>query len=453
VKLFKFFFLLLLIPITGNTIVHKHSLDNGLKIFVKEDDRAPIVVSQVWYRAGSLDEVNGKTGVAHLLEHMMFKGTKTTKPGEFSKIIAAAGGRENAFTGADYTCYFQQLEKSQLPISLKMEADRMQNLVVSEEEFAKEIKVVMEERLWRTDDNPKAQANELFNTIMFHAHPYGKPIVGWMNDLENMTHKDAAEWYENWYGPNNAILVVAGDVKASEVFKMAEKYFGKIPSIVLPERKPQQEPIQNGTRTSILKAPSKLSYVQMGYRAPTLDKNSQVTSKDQFALEVLVGILSQSSSARLTQNLVRDSRVALNVGAGYSMVNRGNESSFELYATPSETTSSSELIAALKDELNKIKLDGVTDEELKRVKTIVIAEDIYQKDSVFNAAMQIGQLETQGYSHEILEDYIKNIKKVTSKDIQSAAIKYFTDDTLTVVTIDPQPLNKSKPKKGKPHVH
>ena len=268
-----------------------------------------------------------------------------------------------------------------------------------------------------------------------------------------MTHKDAEEWYKNWYGPNNAILVVAGDVKASEVFKMAEKYFGKIPPIVLPERKPQLEPIQNGTRTSILKAPSKLSYVQMGYRAPTLDKNSQITSKDQFALEVLVGILSQSSSARLTQNLVRDSSLALNVGAGYSMVNRGNESSFELYATPSETTSSSDLIVALKDELNKIKRDGVTDEELKRVKTIVIADDVYQKDSVFNAAMQIGQLETQGYSHEILDDYIKNIKKVTSKDIQNAAIKYFTDDTLTVVTIDPQPLDTSKPKKGKPHVH
>jgi zinc protease len=234
---------------------------------------------------------------------------------------------------------------------------------------------------------------------------------------------------------------------------MAEKYFGQIPPIVLPERKPQQEPKQNGTRTSILKAPSKLSYVQMGYRAPTLDKNSQETSKDQFALEVLVGILSQSSSARLTQNLVRDSRIALNVGAGYSMVNRGNESSFELYATPSQTTSTSELIAALKEELNKIKRDGVTEEELKRVKTIVIADDVYQKDSVFNAAMQIGQLETQGYSYEILDDYIKNIKKVTSSDIQNAAIKYFTDDTLTVVTIDPQPLDTSKPKKGKPHVH
>ena len=452
-KLFNFLVLLLILPIHVNATVHKHSLDNGLKIFVKEDNRAPIVVSQVWYRAGSLDEVNGKTGVAHVLEHMMFKGTKTTKPGEFSEIIAAAGGRENAFTGADYTCYFQQLEKSQLPISMKMEADRMQNLVVSEEEFLKEIKVVMEERLWRTDDNPEAQANELFNTLMFHAHPYGKPIVGWMNDLENMTYKDAEEWYKKWYGPNNAILVVAGDVKAQEVFKMAEKYFGDIPAITLPERKPQQEPKQNGIRTSVLKAPSKLAYVQMGYRAPTLDKDESVDSKDQFALEVLVGILSESSSARLTQNVVRDSGLAVDVGAGYSMVNRGNESSFELYATPSESVSTNELITALKDELKKIKDNGVSDEELNRIKTVVIANDVYQRDSVFYAAMQIGQLETMGYSHEILDQYVNGIKKVTSKDLQAVVGKYFTDDTLTVVTIDPQPIDLNKPKKGRPHVH
>lgn len=453
VKLFKILVFLLFIPMGANSTVHKHALDNGLKIFVKEDNRAPIVVSQVWYRAGSLDEVNGKTGVAHVLEHMMFKGTKTTKPGEFSEIIAAAGGRENAFTGADYTCYFQQLEKSKLPISMKMEADRMQNLVISEEEFLKEIKVVMEERLWRTEDNPEAQANELFNSIMFHAHPYGKPIVGWMNDLENMTYKDAEEWYKNWYGPNNAILVVAGDVKAEEVFKMAEKYFGKIPPISIPERKPQQEPEQNGPRISILKAPSKLSYVQMGYRAPTLDKNEAVDGKDQFALEVLVGILSESSSARLTQNIVRDSRLAVDVGAGYSMVNRGNESSFELYATPSESVTTDQLINALKSEIDKIKKDGVSDDELNRIKTVVIANDVYQRDSVFYAAMQIGQLETMGYSHEILEDYINNIKEVTSKDLQAVAKKYFTDDTLTVVTIDPQPIDMNKPKKGKPHVH
>ena len=447
------FLLFLLMPMVVSATVHKHKLENGLKIFVKEDGRAPIVVSQVWYRAGSLDEVNGKTGVAHVLEHMMFKGTKTTRPGEFSEIIAAAGGRENAFTGADYTCYFQQLEKSQLPISLKMEADRMQNLLISEEEFLKEIKVVMEERLWRTEDNPEARANELFNSMMFHAHPYGKPIVGWMNDLENMTYKDAEEWYKNWYGPNNAILVVAGDVKASEVFKLADKFFGNIPPIKLPERKPQQEPEQSGPRTSALKAPSKLSYVQMGYRAPTLDKNLEVKGTEQFALEVLVGILSESSSARLTQNIVRDSRLAIDAGAGYSMVNRGNESSFELYATPSESVSTNDLILALKTELNKIKENGVSDDELNRIKTIIIANDVYQRDSVFYAAMQIGQLETMGYKHEILDGYIKNIKKVTSKDLQNVAKKYFTDNALTVVTIDPQPLDLNKSKKGTPHVH
>ena len=271
--------------------------------------------------------------------------------------------------------------------------------------------------------------------------------------IENMTFKDAEEWYKKWYGPNNAILVVAGDVKAQEVFKMAEKYFGDIPSITLPERKPQQEPKQNGIRTSVLKAPSKLAYVQMGYRAPTLDKDESVDSKDQFALEVLVGILSESSSARLTQNVVRDSGLAVDVGAGYSMVNRGNESSFELYATPSESVSTDQLITALKDELKKIKDNGVSNEELNRIKTVVIANDVYQRDSVFYAAMQIGQLETMGYSHEILDQYVNGIKKVTSKDLQAVVGKYFIDDTLTVVTIDPQPVDLNKPKKGRPHVH
>ena len=211
---YKFFILLFLFPISVFSQIHQKTLDNGMKIFVKEDDRAPVVVSQVWYKAGSIDEVNGKTGIAHAFEHMMFKGTKTTKPGEFSEIIAAAGGRENAFTGADYTCYFQRLEKSKLPISLKMEADRMQNLVVLEEEFKKEIQVVMEERRWRTDDKPTARANELMQSLAFISHPYGRPIVGWMDDLENMSYKDAEEWYQDWYAPNNAILVVAGDVSA-----------------------------------------------------------------------------------------------------------------------------------------------------------------------------------------------------------------------------------------------
>ena len=454
-NLLKIVFLFCLIPIfaQADIAVKEITLKNGMRILVKEDHRAPVVVSMVWYRAGSLDEVNGKTGVAHVLEHMMFKGTKTTKPGEYSEIVAAAGGRENAFTGADYTAYFQRLEKSKLPISMKMEADRMQNLVITEEEFNKEIKVVMEERRWRTDDKPKAQVNELFNSLIFRAHPYGRPIVGWMNDLENMTYKDAIEWYRMWYSPSNAILVVGGDVDTKKVFAQAKKYFEKIPAYQIAERKPQFEPKQDGSRRAILKAPSKLPYIQMGYPAPTLGKGGIKNNKEAFALEVLVGILSGTSSSRLNQNLVRKTSRAISVGAGYSMLSRGGQSTFEMYATPSEKVSVVDLEKYLKLELKNIVNNGVTDIELNRVITSVIAGEVYQKDSIFGAVMQIGQLETMGYSHKIVDDYIRNIKKVTSKDVQEVIKKYFHDDTLTIVTLDPQPLDKNKIPKGRPHAH
>jgi len=455
VNFLKIVFIFCFIPILAQADVEvkEITLKNGMRILVKEDHRAPVVVSMVWYRAGSLDEVNGKTGVAHVLEHMMFKGTKTTKPGEYSEIVAAAGGRENAFTGADYTAYFQRLEKSKLPISMKMEADRMQNLVITEEEFSKEIKVVMEERRWRTDDKPKAQVNELFNSLIFRAHPYGKPIVGWMNDLENMTYKDAIEWYKMWYSPSNAILVVGGDVDTKKVFAQAKKYFGKIPAYQIAERKPQFEPKQDGSRRAIVKAPGKLPYIQMGYPAPTLGKDGIKNNKEAFALEVLVGILSGTSSSRLNQNLVRRTSKAISVGAGYNMLSRGGQSTFEMYATPSEKVSVVDLEKYLKIELNNIVNNGVTDTELNRVITSVIAGEVYQKDSVFGAVMQVGQLETMGYSHKIVDDYIPNIKKVTSRDIQEVIKKYFHDDALTVVTLDPQPLDKNKKPEGRPHAH
>ena len=449
----KIVFLFCLMPIFAQADigVKEITLKNGMRVLVKEDHRSPVAVSMVWYRAGSLDEVNGKTGVAHVLEHMMFKGTKTTKPGEYSEIVAAAGGRENAFTGADYTAYFQRLEKSKLPISMKMEADRMQNLVITEEEFKKEINVVMEERRWRTDDKPKAQVNELFNSLIFRAHPYGRPIVGWMNDLENMTYEDAIEWYKMWYSPSNAILVVAGDVDTKEVFAKARKYFGKIPAYQIAKRKPQFEPKQNGSRRAILKAPGKLPYIQMGYPAPTLGKDGIKNKKEVFALEVLVGILSGTSSSRLNQNLVRKTSRAIDVGAGYSMLSRGGQSTFEMYATPSEKVSVVDLEKYLKLELKNIIDNGVTDIELNRVITSVVAGEVYQKDSVFGAVMQIGQLETMGYSHKIADVYIDNIKKVTSKDIQGVIKKYFHDDALTIVTLDPQPLDKNKIPKGRPY--
>ena len=446
---------LLLFPSLLLAQTSEFKLSNGLKIIVREDHRSPVVVSQVWYRAGSLDEVNGKTGVAHVLEHMMFKGTKKIRAGEFSRLIAKAGGKENAFTGADYTCYFQQLEKSNLELSFKLEADRMQNLNLSKDEFDKEIKVVMEERRWRTEDKPTSQVKEQFESTVFKSHPYSRPVVGWMNDLENMTVEDAREWYKNWYTPNNATLVVVGDIYAKDVLNLAKKYFEKIPARKIPERKPQVEPKQNGERRSYIKAPSELSYLLMGYPVPTLnDRNgSDSNSWEPYALEVLSNILAGNSSSRLNQNIVRNQHLAVSVSAGYDSTARGRISVFELEGTPNDFKKINDLENALLQEIEKIKKDGVTQEELDRVKATVIASDVYQKDSMFGMAMEIGQLETMDYSFHLSDGYIEKINGVTSEQIKNVATKYLTRDNLSVVILDPQPMTQNLGPKGRPHVH
>ena len=449
----SFLILLLIMPLTAfaNAAIQEFKLDNGLKLIVQEDHRSPVVVSQVWYRAGSLDEVNGKTGVAHVLEHMMFKGTKQVKAGQFSRLIAAAGGKENAFTSTDYTCYFQQLEKSHLPLSFKLEADRMANLQLTDEEFAKEIKVVMEERRWRTDDKPQSKVNEAFQAVLYQAHPYSRPVIGFMNDLENMTGDDAREWYNNWYAPNNAILVVVGDVKAGEVYKLVKQYFGKLKPKVLPVRKPQVEPEQIGERRVVVKAPAKLPYLLMGYHVPALTNPD--TDWEPYALEVLAGVLSGNPAARLNQRLVRESKLAIDASAGYDLMARGRQSVFALDATPSEGKTVAELEAALIQQIENIKESGVTAEELDRVKAGVIAADVYKRDSMFYQGMQIGTIETIGFPWKILEDYPNKLRAVTPEQVQAVAKKYLLKDNLTVATLDPQPIDPNAKPQGKPHVH
>lgn len=445
--------LLLVMPLTAfaNAAIQEFKLDNGLKLIVQEDHRSPVVVSQVWYRAGSLDEVNGKTGVAHVLEHMMFKGTKEVPAGQFSRMIAAAGGKENAFTSTDYTCYFQQLEKSHLPLAFKLEADRMVNLQLTDEEFAKEIKVVMEERRWRTDDKPQSKVNEAFQGALYRAHPYARPVIGFMNDLENMTAEDAREWYRNWYAPNNATLVVVGDVKAEEVYKLAKQHFGKLKPKVLPVRKPQVEPEQLGERRVVVKAPAKLPYLLMGYHVPPLV--TPQTDWEPYALEVLAGVLSGNPAARLNQRLVRESQLAIDASAGYDLMARGRQSLFALDATPSEGKTVAQLEAALLQQIEDIKTSGVTAEELDRVKAGVIAADVYKRDSMFYQGMQIGTIETIGFSWKLLEDYPNRLRAVTPEQVQAVARKYLLKDNLTIATLDPQPIDPNAKPQGKPHVH
>lgn len=452
-RIFTALFLLGLFgPVWAAGRVETHTLANGLRIFVKEDHRAPVVVSQVWYRAGSMDEHNGATGVAHVLEHMMFKGTRQVPAGEFSRLIAAAGGRENAFTSRDYTAYFQTLQKDRLALAFRLEADRMANLVLSEQEFAKEIEVVRNERRWRTEDKPQSLVYEALMATAFQASPYRWPVIGWMNDLDNMTVADARAWYRRWYAPNNAALVVVGDVKAREVFQLAQRYFGPIRARPLPGRKPQLEPEQTGPRRVTVKAPAKLPYLIMAWHAPVLKDPEQ--DWEPYALEMLAGVLDANAAARFPTRLVRESRVAVEAGASYDSVQRG-PGLFLVDGTPSEGRTVQDLEAAIRAELARIQEEGVGEDELSRIRAQLIAAQVYQRDSMFYQAMQIGEVVTVGFDPSLVERRIEKLKAVTAEQVQAVARKYLLDDHLTVATLDPQPLTARKPAtppKGLRHV-
>jgi len=417
------------------------TLPNGLRVIVKEDHRAPVMVSQVWYRAGAIDEFNGTTGVAHVLEHMMFKGTKTVPAGEFSKRIAAAGGRENAFTSRDHTAYFQQMHKDKLELSMQLEADRMANLVIDDPTFAKEIQVVMEERRMRTDDNPQAVLYERLMAAAYQAHPYQRPIIGWMNDLEQMSSQDARDWYARWYAPNNATLVVAGDVNADTVIALAKKYFGPLAPHALPMRKPQVEPKQVGIKRLNVKAPAKVPYLVMAYHAPALRDWQQ--DWVPYALQILGGVLSGNDSARLQKSLVKEQQIAVNADAGYDAVARG-PSMFMIDATPSQGKTVAQLEKALRVEIERIKNKGVSETELNRVKSQIIAADVFQRDALFYQAMQLGEYVTAGLPPEALDGRVAKLRAVTPAQVQEVARTYLVDDALTVAVLDPQPL-EAKP--------
>ncbi len=425
--------------------VFEQTLANGLKVIVKEDRRAPVVVQQIWYHAGSMDEQTGITGVAHVLEHMMFKGTKDVPVGEFSRRIAAAGGRENAFTSYDYTAYFQQLDRSRLELAMKLEADRMHNLDLSAQEFAKELRVVMEERRWRTDDDAHALLDERMMATAYQEHPYRNPIVGWMNDLNNMTVDDARRWYRSWYAPNNATLVIAGDVDARKVFALARKYYGPIRAVKQPERKHYEEPPQLGIKRIVVKAPAELPYLVMAWHAPTLRDVRQ--DWQPYALSVLAGVLDGNDSARLNKALVREQQVATSVGASYANTSRG-PTMFTLEGTPVRGQSVESLEAALRAQLRKVVQEGVSEEELKRVRAQVTAAEVYKLDSLFYQAMQIGQIESIGLSYRDLPVMLERLQAVTAEQVQAVARDILRDDQLTVAVLDPQPLAADKPQHG-----
>jgi len=413
------------------------TLGNGLKVIVKEDHRAPVVVQQVWYHVGSMDEWTGMTGISHALEHMMFKGTRRVPAGQFSKRIAAAGGRENAFTSYDYTAYFQMLHKSKLPLAMKLESDRMHNLVVPKKEFDKEIQVVMEERRWRTDDSPHSLLSEQLMATMFEQHPYHHPVIGWMSDLKRLNADEVRAWYRRWYRPNNAVLVVAGDVDAKKVFRLAQRYYGRIPRRPVPETPNYIEPPQHGIKRIVVKAPAELPYMIMAYHAPAVHHPQKQWKP--YALEVLAGVLDGNGAARLNKSLVREQQLASDVGADYDPLSRGPDV-FMLEGTPSEGKTVADLEAGLRAQIDKVAKSGVSEDELKRVKAQITASQVYKRDSVFYQAMEIGQMESLGLSYKDIPLTLKKLQAVTAQQVQDVAKEFFKDDNLTVAVLDPQPL-------------
>lgn len=422
----------------ADTKVFERVLGNGLKVLVKEDHRSPIVISQVWYKVGSSYEPNGITGISHMLEHMMFKGTDKHPQGEFSKIIADNGGDQNAFTGQDYTAYFQTMAADKLAVSFELEADRMRHLHLLADELKKELEVVTEERRMRTDDNPQAKMAEHFNAMVYASSPYKHPIIGWPSDIAAYTIDDLQAWYQRWYAPNNATLVVVGDVQPEQVFNLAQQYFGELKPSDIKPLKPQTEIEQLGPRTMTVKVPAKLPSVVLGYKTPSLKTAEQ--DWEAYALEVLAGVLDGGNSARLSKDLIRGKQLAVSAGAGYSLTSRLS-SLFELEATPAQGKTVQELESALKAEVAKLQQTLISPEELQRVKAQVLAGAVYERDSGFYQAMQLGMLETIGLGWQEADKYVDKINQINAEQVQAVARKYLQEDRLNVAYLQPLPLD------------
>ena len=446
-RIFKLLAALLLAPAfavgadEAPTDIHEYRLDNGMKVLVRTDRRAPVVVSQVWYRVGSVDEHRGVTGVSHALEHMMFKGTENYGPGEMSDIIARHGGSENAFTSHDYTAYFQQIAVEHLDLMLRLEADRMTNLTLPAEEFEREIRVVQEERRQRVEDQPRSLTWERLRAAALPSSPQRSPIIGWRADLESMTLSDLASWYSKWYSPNNAALVVVGDVEPERVRKLAAKHFGDRESVDLPRRPAPAEIEPRGETRLRVHAPAKLPYLAMGWRVPAL--GSLDRPDDIYALDVLAGVLDGGRSARIERNIVRGQQVASGAGASYSPLSRMPETLFSVGGTPASDHDIGELEAALRKEIERLDDGPIDAEELERVKTNVRAEDVFQRDSMFYQAMRMGRLEMVGVDQGAYDAYQKGIQQVTAEDVHRVAREYLTDRRLIVAELVPEGVDGS----------
>ena len=415
---------------------HEYRLDNGLKIIVKEDHRAPVVMTQIWYKVGSTDEPVDKGGISHVLEHMMFKGTTNVSSDDYERLIAKFGGTNNAFTSYDYTGYYELFPANRLPLALELEADRMTNLRFDEKAFSKEHQVVMEERRQRTDDNPLAKAYESFRLLALPDSPKGESVIGPMSELESINLAELKNWYKTWYTPNNATLVIVGDVEPTEVLTQAKRYFGELKPSELPQRPAVLQKGFRGYQKVDSEQAVKVPVLLMGYNVPSLLTVGPANEKQAYALSLAQDVLDGGLSARLESRLIREQGLLTSVGTSYDLLDRG-DGLFLIQATPREGVSLEQAQQAIITEINKLMIDPIAADEISRAKTNTVTGLVYAQDSMQGQAQMIGSLQTIGLDDRLLASLPSKLDNISVADIQAASKKYLIKDNLTVMHVIP----------------
>jgi zinc protease len=416
--------------------VYEKVLPNGLKIILLENTRAPVITFQIWYRVGSRNEAYGKTGISHLLEHMMFKGTEAVGPKAFSRTILENGGRYNAFTSKDFTAYFETLGADRIQVALDLESDRMRNLILQEENFYTEQKVVMEERRLRTEDNPKAFLMEQVGAAAFLLQPYRWPIIGWMQDLARLTVEDLKAYYQTYYAPANAFIVAVGDFEVDDLLPRIEAAFGSIPGGPSPDQDRNIDPPQTGERRIIIKREARLPYIVKAFHVPNLQE------KDSYVLEVIATLLSEGRSSRLYQRLVREKQLTLSADAEHSLVSRDPDL-FLIAAEPLLDRTVAEVEDAIDHEIRGLQTEPVSARELQKAKNQLEAAHTYGQDSLFYQAMVLARYEIAA-GWRAIDAYVPSIRGVSQEAIQRVANRYLTRDNQTVGVLDPLPPKEKK---------
>ncbi len=432
------------LPRLAERVVEK-SLPNGLKVIMLPNPKAPVISFQVWYRVGERNEELGRTGLSHLLEHMMFKGTKKVGPEQFARIIQEHGGNNNAFTSADFTAYFENMAAGEIDIAIELEADRLANLMLRQEDFDTERMVVVEERRLRTEDNPQARLVEELDSAAFKAHPYGWPVIGWLNDLERLTLEDLRSYHATYYRVNNACIVCVGDFEPEAMLKKIERHFGPIRPGPPPPAVRAVEPPQKGERALTLNVPARLPTVAWGYHVPNLSR------PEGYALEVIQALLSSGESSRLQLALVRKG-LAVEASADYSLLSK-DPGLFYVMAQVMPGREPDEVVAAMEREMARLRDDLVGEQELQKAKNQLEAGFIRGQDSLFYQGMLLAMYENTASWRQV-DDYLPRLRQVSAADVQAAARALLGRENRTSAVLVPtrgvaEPLPPMMPPGGK----